>query len=150
MDRTLRKTVEAARNKASGLARTYSSVAKAMSDASGKTVTARDVEKRMYENGLSLLDRRDGKRGGGRPSEIWTPEAVALLTSKEVNGLSFSQMAALLSRRLEGEYTRNAVAGKLHQMKLGAKRAAAMAARRDADIEERADTGATIARHCKP
>jgi hypothetical protein len=124
-----------------GKAFNYAGLAQQLSEQFNIPVKPPQVARMARDMGLSGKVRKEVKPKTA-PDAAWTPEALELLTSKDVEGLSYAQIAKLLSRQFEAEYTRSSVAGKLQRLRL-------QELRKSADDAERPDLAATLAGACK-
>jgi ElaB/YqjD/DUF883 family membrane-anchored ribosome-binding protein len=72
----------------------------------------------------------------------WTPEAIALLTSKDIDGLGMRDIAALLQARTGLQKSKGAITGKLSELRK-------KAAQTTTEQAERADVAGTLTQACK-
>lgn len=89
----------------------YRAMAERMSDLVGAPVSPRMIENVANRFGLAKRAQQQPARGA------WPPDALALLTSPDIEGLSYKQIADLLTERTGNVYTRGAVAGKLQRLR---------------------------------
>jgi len=121
-------------------------IATALSKLAGRKITPSQIRTQVVRLKISKQAGRESASGQPR---VWTSEMLDVLTSEDIEGLSYNQIALMLSTRFDTDITRNAVSGIMHRVKAEKMRAAFRERAADLDMADRTKHLGDVVEACK-